>query len=74
MGSRSFMPQGIVATFAHAVANRAMRGAGIQRRRKRRKGKRSTRQKVRAAAKSGTRKPKPGTKAWMAYIRTKRKK
>lgn len=73
MGGRSFMPQGIVATFAHAVANRAARGAGIMRRRKRRKPK-STRQKVRAAAKSGTRKPKPGTKAWMAYIRSKRKK
>lgn len=77
MGGRSFLPTGMVTTFAHAVAHRAatkaLGGAGLQRKRKRRR-KTSTAKKVRKAAKSGVRKPKPGTKAWMAYIRGKRKK
>lgn len=69
----SFLPAGAVATIAHA-ASLGMRGGA--RRRKKRRGKtraKGTRRKAKRAS-SGSRKPKPGTKAWMAYIRGKRGK
>lgn len=77
MGSQSFMPSGSIATMAHAatlgVRGRASR-AGTRRRRKKKSARTSpgTRRKSAAGRRSG--KPKPGTKAWMSYIRGMRKK
>lgn len=80
MGAGSFMPSGMIATFAQA-AGLGRRGAGGRgRRRKRRSSTRSTRSRAAKSASpkrrsgSRTKKPRPGTKAWMAYIRTKRRK
>lgn len=74
MGKLSFLPGGLLATAAQATA------AGNRRigstRRKRRGKKRSSARKARSGKRKSTSrgKPRPGTKAWMAYIRTKRKK
>lgn len=71
-----FIPSGAIATFAQMTSlGRAKTGT-----RKRRR-KRSTRASKRTRAATGTRKtrssrgkPRPGTKAWMAYIRGMRGK
>lgn len=64
------LPAGLIQTAAQAFGAR-VRSLGAPRRRKRRAKKRAsgTRKTKRARGK-----PKPGTKAWMAYIRSKRKK
>lgn len=65
----SFLPNASFATFAH----QAVLGRGGARRKKRRKKARAARP-AKRKTRSGTRKPKPGTKAWMTYIRGKRGK
>jgi hypothetical protein len=64
----SFLPPGVIATFAHA-ATTAMRP-----RKRRRKAKTKSRTGKRKTKRAKSGKPKPGTKAWMAYIRGKRGK
>jgi len=67
-----FTPGGMIATAAHAAH------VGVRRSPKRRRSRRvrasraapkRRRTTKRAGSRSGGRKPKPGTKAWMAYIR-----
>lgn len=74
-----WIPGGAIGTWAQSVHLGGARSRGKKRRRTRRGSKRSARS---ASLTSGTRrrkkrstgKPKPGTKAWMAYIRSKRGK
>lgn len=67
MGKGSFVPPGMIQTAAqNAAAGRRM---GMRRRRAPRRAARA-----RAAPRKRRGKPRPGTKAWMAYIRSKRKK
>jgi len=75
MGSQSFLPGGLIATAAQAqTAGRGRPRTGGARRRKKKT--RTTRgaAKKRARSSGGKRKPKFGTKAWMAYIRGMRGK
>lgn len=76
MGGRSFMPAGSVATMSQAVALGGVRRSKRpgSRKRKRARSRKKSAGKRRKAASTGRRKPKPGTKAWMAYIRSKRRK
>lgn len=69
----SFLPAGAIATFAHSAS---LGARGGMRRRKKRRSKTTSARRAKKRAKSGTRrgKPRPGTKAWMAYIRGKRGK
>lgn len=64
----SFLPPGVIATFAHA-ATTAMRP-----RKRRRKSKTAKAPRARKTKRARNGKPKPGTKAWMAYIRGMRGK
>lgn len=75
MGSQSFIPGGMIATAAQAAAA-GMRGRRTgSRRRKRAKSKRKSAPKRASGRRSSrSRKPRPGTKAWMAYIRGMRGK
>lgn len=64
-----FTPGGMIATAAHAAAVGVRRSSPRRRTRSRKRkvskgGKRSRR-----SRRGGSRKPRPGTKAWMAYIR-----
>lgn len=73
-----FLPGGLIQTAAQAVAVGARRRSSStgRRRRKRTRGVRAAGTKRRSRTRSARRtsRPKPGTKAWMAYIRTKRRK
>lgn len=70
MGSQSFLPAGIIATAAHAAAARVPGSRGSRRRKKRRATMRSRSASRRTKSRSNSRgKPRPGTKAWMTYIR-----
>jgi len=78
MGSRSFLPGGLLQTAAQATAaGRGMRSRrSSPRRRKKSSASRaggSKRRKARGSARTAGRKPRPGTKAWMAYIRGMRR-
>jgi hypothetical protein len=64
----SFLPPGVVATFAHAATHAATR------RKRKRKSKAAKPARARKTKRTKSKKPKPGTKAWMAYIRGMRKK
>ena len=66
-----FTPPGMIQTAAQQRAAGRSSG-GRRKRRARSAGKRTKRKKAGRAKRAG--KPRPGTKAWMAYIRTKRKK
>lgn len=68
-----FLPGGLIQTAAQAVAVGGMRSRSTGRRRRRRASKRTgtTRRKRASGSK---RKPRPGTKAWMSYIRGMRRK
>lgn len=77
MGAGNFLPGGLIQTAAHAAAagvRRAVRSTG---RRRKRRSSRATltvrRGRTTVKASSGSRgsrsKPRPGTKAWMSYIR-----
>lgn len=66
----SFLPTASFATFAH----QAVLGRGGTRRKKRRKAKAKRATKARSQKVRARGKPRPGTKAWMAYIRGKRGK
>lgn len=78
MGQWSFLPQGLVATAAQAAARpqrRAIRRGA--RSAKRQFPGRTARKNIRREKRSrlrATRRPRPGTKAWMAYIRGMRKR
>lgn len=76
MGSRSFMPAGSVATMAQAATLGRVRRGGVRRKRKSKTSatRRTKKRSARRSSSSSRRKPKPGTKAWMAYIRGKRGK
>lgn len=83
-----FIPGGLIATFAHATTlgtGRRSRRAGKRRKRRTSTGRRTiglAAPRTRSAssarssngAKRGRGKPRPGTKAWMAYIRGMRGK
>lgn len=73
-----FLPGGLIQTAAQAFAiGGARRNSTGRRRRKRVRAGSSAGRRKRAKKSAGgrrTRKPKPGTKAWMAYIRKKRKR
>jgi len=77
MGSQSFLPGGMVQLAATAAtARRGVRAVG-RRRRTRTKKKRArsgSAKRSRSSGRAGKRKPKPGTKAWMTYIRGMRGK
>lgn len=68
------LPMGLIQTAAQATALRIVRRAVAPRRRKRRSAAQNTRRAIKRQASGTRRKPKPGTKAWMSYIRSKRKK
>lgn len=73
-----FLPGGLIQTAAQAVAVGGMRSRSTGRRRRKRRSAatrtgRATR-KRRASGAARSRRPRPGTKAWMAYIRKKRKR
>jgi hypothetical protein len=73
MGKVSFIPGGMIATAAQAVTAGRSRGSRVRRAGRRRK--RSAAKAGRSAPRaSSARKPKFGTKAWMAYIRGMRGK
>lgn len=74
MGQQSFIPGGMVATFSQGVALGRRRATSGRRRRKKKTASPKRRRKSASGRRSGGRKPRPGTKAWMAYIRGKRKK
>jgi hypothetical protein len=72
MGARSFVPPGMIQTPAQAQTAGRARAAGSRPRRSRRTKRTSSRTTAKAARRRG--KPRPGTKAWMTYIRGKRGK
>lgn len=75
MGGRGFLPPGLIATAAQAAASGARSiGSAISPRRRRKSGKRRKSKARRSSSGKRRGKPRPGTKAWMAYIRSKRKK
>jgi len=77
MGSQSFLPGGMIQLAATAAtARRGVRAVGRRRSTRTKKIRKRARK---AAARgrgrtAGKRKPKPGTKAWMTYIRGMRGK
>lgn len=77
MGKLSFLPGGLLQTAAQAQAAGRRNGMRTGRRRKKRANgaRKRTRRASNGARRAGTRrKPRPGTKAWMAYIRGLRRK
>jgi len=75
MGSRSFLPGGLIQTAAQAqAAGRGMRSRTSSRRKRKANGARKTSKRARKASTTRGRKPRPGTKAWMTYIRGMRGK
>jgi len=74
MGKQSFIPGGMIATAAQAVAAGRVRSAGTRRRRKKKSKRTSGSTRRASGARRSRGKPRPGTKAWMTYIRGMRKK
>ncbi len=72
------LPPGLLQTAAQAFAagtrSAVRRATGGKRRKKRRSAAQNTRPAVRKQATGRSSKPRPGTKAWMAYIRGMRGK
>lgn len=69
-----FLPGGLIQTAAQAFAVGGRRSSSTGRRRKKRSRSRTRKGSARKSSGTRARKPKPGTKAWMAYIRKKRKR